>query len=197
MRRRHSTSRWRGLTLIELLAVIAGLAVLLGVLLPIMNTASIEAHRTGCQSNLYRIGLAFTSHMQDNDGRLPLARPLDEPVPCRLPEPPLTVALLGHFRPTVDIFICPGDGELYTHCQMSYWYNESVSHKRMSELVDRSRGIVGPTMVPMIWDADATVFDVPGGQLRVPRFHLLRQTIFGDLHVDGLSDQHTPMHPLR
>lgn len=198
MRRRDATTRARGLTLIELLAVIAGLALLLSILLPAVSSARTEADRLGCKNHLYRMGLAFNSHMQDKDGYLPLARPLDSPVPCRTPAPPLTVALLGHYRPTINIYTCPGDsGELYTHCNMSYWYNEVASGKRIEDLLDRRKGIISPQMVPLVWDADAVTFETPEIVLKVPRFHVVRQAMFADMHIDTLSDSYTSMDPLR
>lgn len=198
MRNRVATTRTRGLTLIELLAVIAGLAVLLSILLPAVSSARAEADRLECKRHLYRMGLAFNSHIQENDGRLPLARPLDAPIPTRTPAPPLTVALLGHYRPTINIYTCPGDnGELYTHCNMSYWYSEYASGKRIEALIDRRKGIVSPKMVPLVWDADAITFQTPDHELVVPRFHEVRQAMFADMHIDGLADAETPMEPMR
>ena len=58
-----------GFTLIELLVVISVIAVLLAVLLPVLSWARIQAKRAGCGSNLKQIALAWTTYLDDHEGR--------------------------------------------------------------------------------------------------------------------------------
>jgi type II secretory pathway pseudopilin PulG len=57
--------------LIELLVVVAILAVLAAMLLPALSKAKQAAQRSACLSNLHQIGLATTMYMSDHGGKMP------------------------------------------------------------------------------------------------------------------------------
>ena len=63
----------RAFTLVELLVVIAVIAILASILFPVFALARNSARRTVCASNLRQTGLAFSLYQQDNDGRFPTA----------------------------------------------------------------------------------------------------------------------------
>jgi prepilin-type N-terminal cleavage/methylation domain-containing protein/prepilin-type processing-associated H-X9-DG protein len=60
----------RGFTLIELLTVIAILALLVGLLLPVLGSAREAAKGSACLSHLRQTSLALSLYAQDHDGRL-------------------------------------------------------------------------------------------------------------------------------
>ncbi|MDR3708403.1 MAG: DUF1559 domain-containing protein [Capsulimonadaceae bacterium] len=64
---RSTNDRSKAFTLIELLIVIAIIAILAAILFPVFATAREKARQTQCASNLKQIGLALTQYTQDYD----------------------------------------------------------------------------------------------------------------------------------
>jgi heavy metal sensor kinase len=62
-----------GFTMVELLVVVAVLAVLAALLMPALGRARENARRTGCTSNLRQIGMALRIYVDDHDGHYPIA----------------------------------------------------------------------------------------------------------------------------
>lgn len=61
----------RGFTLIEILVVIAIVALLSAILFPVFARARENARKTSCANNIKQIGLAILQYAQDNDETLP------------------------------------------------------------------------------------------------------------------------------
>lgn len=74
-----SLTRWsgsiRGFNLIELLLVIAIIALLASMLLPALNLARDEGRRISCLNNLKQLSASIQMYMADNDGKLPENNP--------------------------------------------------------------------------------------------------------------------------
>lgn len=60
-----------GFTLSEILVCIAIIALLLGILLPVLITSKRDAHKATCEGNLRSVGQAVRMYVDDNDGTWP------------------------------------------------------------------------------------------------------------------------------
>ncbi len=69
----------RGFTLIELLVVIAIIAVLIGILVPVLSTVRQRARTTRCLVQTQQLAVAINTFGASNKGRLPENRPLVKP----------------------------------------------------------------------------------------------------------------------
>jgi prepilin-type N-terminal cleavage/methylation domain-containing protein len=153
--------RRRTFTLVELLTVMAVVAVLAALLLPALGAARAKARQTSCLSNVHQIGIAVMSYVSEYRDHLPVAGRLG-------PEPifgwPALRDVLGLSGGDGEIFRCPADAggatALYPEFGTSYEWNTFLNGK----LIDRaSLRVVGMEIeAPLLGDAEA----VHGGARR-------------------------------
>src|SRR5690349_9024165 len=103
---RNSSSSSRAFTIIELLVVVAIIAVLASILLPSLHSAQAAARGTVCRNNLQQIGLASMLYADDNRGHLPAFLRWLHATPNSTD--PKTGKLFPYLK-TKGVYMCAGD----------------------------------------------------------------------------------------
>lgn len=183
-----------GFTLVELLVVISVIAMLMGVLVPVLSRARQSAYRVACMSNLRQIGMAIQNYRDEHRGKFPLARYMPAPFISIVDDPPLPQILGADQRGETKVFKCPGDKVVYDAChedaRTSYAYNAELAGREPDETWFPLRGIHVPE-IPVLRDCDGytLLLDAPYEPITAPFFHVRRNTLFADIHVDSYSKQ--------
>jgi prepilin-type N-terminal cleavage/methylation domain-containing protein/prepilin-type processing-associated H-X9-DG protein len=120
-----------GFTLAELLVVIATIAVLIGLLLPAVQSARAAGRRTQCANHLRQLGIAIHLFADTNDGRFPWN--------AHAGADQSWIQTLGPFSEDVNaIRICPDDPRIIDQGRIrkddaSYAINEFVSTAELDD----------------------------------------------------------------
>ncbi len=153
-RTRTKSVKRAAFTLVELLVVMAVIAILAGLLLPAVSQAKESGRATACLSNLRQIGLALQMYVQDNQNRMPIMR--DRPAGMTnapgLPSPDL---VLSNELNTAQIWRCPSDRKsVFPRTGSSYGWNsllngQDAEHLRVF-MID-----FDPHQIPVMFDKEA------------------------------------------
>jgi prepilin-type N-terminal cleavage/methylation domain-containing protein/prepilin-type processing-associated H-X9-DG protein len=160
--------RRRGFTLVELLVVIAVLAVLIALLLPAVNRARESARQAVCSSNLRQLAGAMLAYTADNDGAFPFSAEVGNVHPedwiwwqrGRDPRKSAIAKYFNHYDESY--FRCPSDRMdrpriLTDPYNYSYTMNEDFSSYYYPAL--RLSKVQSPAMKIMVLEEDETTLD--------------------------------------
>ncbi len=145
-------------TLIELLVVIAIIAMIAGILIPVIGKAKESSRVTGCLSNLHQIGVALRLYTEDNQNRLPEMR--DKLYGTNSP-PTNSVALpsvdlvLSNYLGSVKVLKCPADRDgIYEQSGASYAWN-SLLNGQDADRMEVMNLSFNPHQIPVFYDKEA------------------------------------------
>ena|SRR6185437_2927199 len=124
----------RGFTLLELLVVIAVIAILAALLLPTLGRAKEYGRSTVCLSNLHQIGIALQLYVSDNQNKLPTMSDWSTNSASNTNGPPMNQVLASQAGST-NIFRCPSDNQnLFAISGSSYSWNFLVNGEDADQL---------------------------------------------------------------
>ncbi|MCE9590595.1 MAG: prepilin-type N-terminal cleavage/methylation domain-containing protein [Planctomycetes bacterium] len=178
----------RAFSLIELLVVISIIAILIGLLLPVLSAAKQRSYKVACSSNLKQIGYAVQMYRDQNGGTFPVARYMPPPFLSGDPSPPLNKALDSFISASLgrdnEAYHCYADMSVFKLSGSSYSYETQLSGQKM-EGIRRNRQL---SEIVVVRDFDGGVFDLQDGtSIVVPSFHDLRNLLFADGHAGNFQ----------
>lgn len=142
-------------TLLELLTVLAILALAAALLLPGLRYAREQARLTQCAGQLRQVGIALHAYAADAADWLPICGRLGPDAVSALPGLPAVLAPYVEGQPR--LFACPADtvagaAALYARFGTSYEWNTFVNGRRIDRAAWRVAGL--EIVTPLAGDAD-------------------------------------------
>jgi len=186
-------------TLLELLCVIAIIAILASLLLPAVSRARTKAQRIQCVSQLHQAGLAFLGFAHDHDGKFPMDVPAGAggSLEFAVGADPGALDLASAFRHfqtlsnelvTPKVVVCPTDTRLaavnfgrLTNDNLSYFVGVNAEPGRPGSILAGDRNVTND------WISSAPVAEPgPDQSLRwtAELHHFKGNLLFADGHVE-------------
>lgn len=138
-----------GFTLLEVMIVIAIVAALVGISVPITRAMVAKSKESVCLGNLRQIGMAIELYVRDNSGVLPnLAIGRDD----KTSDIPVLETVLIQYVESEEVFRCPADYEEFGKTGCSYHWNHLQSGRLMTQML--FFGEDKPERIPLVSDKE-------------------------------------------
>ena len=119
----------RGFTLVELLIVVAIIALLAAILFPAFGRAREMARRASCQSNLKELGVGLLQYAQDYDEILPRGPLANNGTVWQANRGSGWAGPVYTYVKSAQVFVCPSDTKTpNNNAQISYAFNQAMTY---------------------------------------------------------------------
>jgi len=176
-------ARCRAFTFVELLIVVAVIAVLTALLLPALIQSKEAGRSTGCLGNLHQIGLSLQIYVQDNQNMLPVMydRSTNSLFTNR---PAMNVVLAPSVGGSSNIFRCPSDKQhLFELTGSSYAWNVLLNGQDADHLMIMTNRYP-LTQIFVVFDKEK--FHLTRGAARAINY------LYADGHIRNLMEMQVP-----
>jgi len=191
----RSPDRSPAFSLVELIVTISIIAVLMGLLLPVVPRLRDTARKTACAANYHGIAQGFQMYRDQHEDKFPEARYMPPPGLSGDEDPPLRVAMESYIE-AQDAWRCPGDPIVFdfpteasagpqSHTGMSYTYNVGLSGLSHAQSFFAKFLRHEPANTPLSHDFDGGGFETQDGEIvQIDFFHNRRNILYADGHIE-------------
>lgn len=120
-----------GFTVVELLVVIAVVAGLAALLVPVYNRVTAAGRATACIAHLREIGAGLAAYLTDNNNTMPVLKTAREKL---TDEGPVIDTVLAPYLKTPGVFACPADSQYAAASGTSYVWNVALNGQALGSL---------------------------------------------------------------
>lgn len=177
--KRAGQNAW-AFTLVEMLVVMAIIAILAGLIFPAISKAKEHGRGTVCLSNLHQAGLALQLYVAENDNRMPFMwdRVITTNSTPTNAEATMDIVLQKHLGST-NVLRCPSDPTIFKQTGSSYAWNSLLNGQDADRLT--TLNLDQPHRIPVFLDKEA--FHIARGKDKGVNF------LYADGHLRNLFER--------